>query len=82
VHSIEPEPEPEPEPRMKTGPRRNHAPQGRVCPAFIELLGGLRYGKLRDRRTRDKTEQAELIRGKLANFDVEGEITTVQPGLS
>jgi len=80
VHSIEPEPEPEPEPRMKTraAQKTTRLRDGYVLPSS-ELLAD--YDTAAARPSNEEIKQnRELIRGKLANFDVEGEITTVQPG--
>ncbi len=80
VHSIEPDSEPEPEPRQKARPPQGLARSrdGYVLPSF-ELLSD--YDTAAARPSNEEIKQnRELIRNTLANFDVEGEITTVQPG--
>ncbi len=80
VHSIEPDSEPEPEPRQKDRPQQGPARSrdGYVLPSF-ELLSD--YDTTAARPSNEEIKQnRELIRNTLANFDVEGEITTVQPG--
>jgi len=80
VHSIEPDPEPDPEPQQKVRPSQRPArsKDGYILPSF-ELLSD--YDTAAARPTHEEIKQnRELIRNTLANFDVEGEITTVQPG--
>jgi len=80
VHSIEPDSEPDPEPRQKARPlqRPLRSKDGYVLPSF-ELLSD--YDTAAARPSHEEIKQnRELIRNTLANFDVEGEITTVQPG--
>ena len=80
VHSIEPDPEPEPEARQKVRPlqRPARSKDGYTLPSF-ELLSD--YDTAAARPSNEEIKQnRELIRSTLANFDVEGEITTVQPG--
>ena len=80
LHSIEPDegPEPEPKPRTKTPPRPARTKDGYVLPTF-ELLSEYDASSARPSNEELKTNR-ELIKAKLANFDVEGEITHVQPG--
>jgi len=80
LHSIEPEETAEPEPKPKT--RFTQKPvktkDGYILPSF-ELLADYDTSSARPSNEELKTNR-ELITAKLANFDVEGEITHVQPG--
>jgi DNA segregation ATPase FtsK/SpoIIIE, S-DNA-T family len=78
VHSIEPEEEPEPMPRTRTGQKSAKTKDGYILPTF-ELLSEYDTSAARPSNEELKTNK-ELIRAKLANFDVEGEIIHVQPG--
>ncbi|MDP2156698.1 MAG: DNA translocase FtsK, partial [Nitrospirota bacterium] len=82
LHSIEPEEEPEPEPEPKPRTRIAQKPaktkDGYILPTF-ELLSEYDTSSARPSNDELKTNR-ELITAKLANFDVEGEITHVQPG--
>ncbi len=80
VHSIEPDPETEPTARQKARPlqRSPRSKDGYALPSF-ELL--TEYDASSGRPSNDEIKQnRELIKSKLANFDVEGEILNVQPG--
>ncbi len=78
VHSIEPDPEPEPRQKVRQLQRTVRSKDGYVLPSF-ELLSD--YDAAAARPSNEEIKQnRELIRNTLANFDVEGEITTVQPG--
>lgn len=80
LHSIEPEEEQEPEPKPKAHFTQKPArtKDGYVLPTF-ELLSEYDTSAARPSNDELKTNR-ELIKAKLADFDVEGEITHVQPG--
>ncbi|MBI5075285.1 MAG: DNA translocase FtsK 4TM domain-containing protein [Nitrospirae bacterium] len=78
LHSIEPEEEPEPKPKTRTAPKPARTRDGYVLPTF-ELLSEYDASSARPSNDELKTNR-ELIKAKLANFDVEGDITHVQPG--
>ena len=80
MHSIEPDelPEPEPKPRTQVVQKPTKAKDGYILPTF-ELLSEYDTSSARPSNEELKTNK-ELIQAKLANFDVEGEITHVQPG--
>ncbi len=80
LHSIEPDedPEPEPKPITRTAPKPSRTKDGYILPTF-ELLSEYDTSSARPSNEELKTNR-ELIKAKLANFDVEGEITHVQPG--
>jgi len=78
VHSIEPDSEPEPQQNARPLQRPARSKDGYVLPSF-ELLSD--YDTAAARPSNEEIKQnRELIRTTLANFDVEGDITTVQPG--
>ncbi len=78
VHSIEPDPEPEPRQKSRRLQRPVRSKDGYILPSF-ELLSD--YDTAAARPSNEEIKQnRELIRNTLANFDVEGDITTVQPG--
>ncbi|MBI5632417.1 MAG: DNA translocase FtsK 4TM domain-containing protein [Nitrospirae bacterium] len=80
LHSIEPEEEqePEPKPKIRTAQKPAITKDGYILPTF-ELLAEYDTSAARPSNEELKTNK-ELIKAKLANFDVEGEITHVQPG--
>lgn len=78
LHSIEPEEEPEPKPKTRMAQKPVKTRDGYVLPTF-ELLAEYDTSSARPSNEELKTNR-ELIKAKLANFDVEGEITHVQPG--
>ena len=78
VHSIEPDAEPEPQQNTRPLRRPARSKDGYVLPSF-ELLSD--YDTSAARPSNEEIKQnRELIRTTLANFYVEGDITTVQPG--
>jgi S-DNA-T family DNA segregation ATPase FtsK/SpoIIIE len=81
MHSIEPDPEPEPEELLRKArsvQKTARLKDGYILPSF-ELLADYDTASARPSNEEIKLNR-ELIKSKLANFDVEGEITTVQPG--
>ncbi|MBI5848465.1 MAG: DNA translocase FtsK 4TM domain-containing protein [Nitrospirae bacterium] len=80
LHSIEPDEGSEPEPKQRTRPLQKpiKTKDGYILPTF-ELLAEYDTSAARPSNEELKTNR-ELIKAKLANFDVEGEITHVQPG--
>lgn len=78
LHSIEPDEEPEPKPRTRIAQKPAKTKDGYILPTF-ELLSEYDTSSARPSNEELKTNR-ELITAKLANFDVEGEITHVQPG--
>lgn len=80
LRSIEPEEavEPEPKPKLRVPQKPVKTKDGYILPSF-ELLAEYDTSSARPSNEELKTNR-ELITAKLANFDVEGEITHVQPG--
>jgi len=76
--SIEPEEEPGPKPRTRILQKPATTRDGYILPTY-ELLSEYDTSAARPSNEELRTNR-ELIQAKLANFDVEGEITHVQPG--
>lgn len=78
LHSIEPENKPEPLPKSRPAPKPVRTRDGYILPSF-ELLTEYETAVARPSNEELKSNR-EMIKAKLANFDVEGDIINVQTG--